>query len=623
MLASNKVQEIVVTTLPDLGELMTESFQTFFVDKSSGTHADELLVAGVVRLLDRAMRRAELPSAVTWQDHGSHYRISLAQPLAPHQLESRALPLPCAPFIRTLKNSEQLPELPPNEDIVLDYEAIKERNQTFWEAFKSLGNDAKRQYAQGESIAHLVSVASPHPDWDLLRMINPAALISYNGLMGQWWQASSAALPELLGIIGRLFSHTPNDVATAEAEWKKLAKEKGLDAGDTAASASQLFNPSQGKGINRPKTNGTGLGNVKNFWLLEWLKAIGMFEAGFTKTLQGSNDRKTYVPVVGHMTHHIQRQIMSRFKAHMPYSQGAVLSDILTIIRYLNAFMAYVQEAQEGDDADADYLLSFMATDPKPASSMRGFQMTYYKDMGNASTVMNIAFLNMPHWVTIRHAEDVATYQTILEEHEKIVTQFKEDRGEEIELLQAYRDFIVADNLTPFLDFTAAYSSYIISQREKRGGFAYQFETDNLRRLLMSSEPTTYTPILENEGFQNIAYAIRQSTVIAQMRKKEGDRRYDVRYGLGQDLLRKSQYAHEFLKAITEFITRYNAENAQVMESRPGPYRRSIRTDDVADIVRLIDEYQDAELICKMLIAFGYARDGRKQEETHHETTTS
>lgn len=602
---------------------MTESFQTFLVDKSSGTHADELLVAGVVRFLDRAVRRAGQPSAVTWQDDGSHYAIRLAQPLAPHQLASGALP--CAPFIRTLKNSEQLPELPPQEEVVLDYEALKERNKTFWEAFKALGNDVKRQYAQGQSIANYVSVAQPHPDWDLLRMINPAALISYNGLMGQWWQVSSAALPEVLGIIGRLFSQTPNDVPTAEAEWKKLVKEKGLEAGDTAASASQLFNPSQGKGINRPKTNGTGLGNVKNFWLLEWLKAIGMFEAGFTKTLSGGNDRKTYVPVVGHMTHQIQRQIMSRFKAHMPYSQGAVLSDILTIIRYLNAFMAYVQEAQESEDADADYLLSFMATDPKPASYMRGFQMAYYKDMGNASTVMNIAFLNMPHWVVIRTAEDVATYQAILEEHEKVVTQLKEDRGEEIELLQAYRDFIVADNLAPFFDFTAAYSSYIISQREKRGGFAYQFETDNLRRLLMSSpKQKSYAPILENEGFQNIAYAIRQSTVIAQMRKKEGDRRYDVRYGLGQDLLRKSQYADEFLKAITEFITRYNAENAQVMENRSGPYRRSIRTDDVADIVRLIDEYQDAELICKMLIAFGYARDSKaKAADTPEPTPTA
>ena len=140
----------------------------------------------------------------------------------------------------------------------------------------------------------------------------------------------------------------------------------------------------------------------------------------------------------------------------------------------------------------------------------------------------------------------------------------------------------------------------------------------------MSSQPTLYTPILENKGFQNIAYAIRQSTVIAQMRKKEGDRRYDVRYGLGQDLLRKSQYADEFLKAITEFVVKYNAENAQVMETRPGPYRSSIHIDDVKALYELIDHYQDAELICKSLIAFGYARSGKKSgEEAENETTAS
>ncbi|MCA9981808.1 MAG: hypothetical protein KDD89_13275, partial [Anaerolineales bacterium] len=299
-----------------------------------------------------------------------------------------------------------------------------------------------------------------------------------------------------------------------------------------------------------------------------------------------------------------------------------VLSDILTVMRYIQAFISYTQTVRDQPDENADFL-AMLGHTPQPATFMHGFHMAYYKDMGNAVTTMNLAFLNLPHWVYLREATDATTYQEILEEHEQIVTQLKEDRGEEIELLQSYRDFIVADNLMPFLDFTAAYGSYIISQREKRSGYAYQFSDHNLRRLFMSSQPTTYAPILENQGFQNIAYAIRQSTVIAQMRKKEGDRRYDVRYGLGQDLLRKSQYADEFLKAITEFITKYNAENAQVMETRSGPYRRSIRTEDVADIVQLIDAYQDAELICKMLIAFGYARDSKAKAPDTPDTSVT
>src|SRR5690606_23590205 len=108
--------------------------------------------------------------------------------------------------------------------------------------------------------------------------------------------------------------------------------------------------------------------------------------------------------------------------------------------------------------------------------------------------------------------------------------------------------------------------------------------------------------------------AIRQSTVIAQWRKKEGDRRYDVRYGLGQEMVRKSQYRDEFIAALSDFLHRYNAENAQVMESRSGPYRRRVRTSDIEEILQLIDEH-GSDLVCKLLVAFGYAREPRSREE--------
>lgn len=129
----------------------------------------------------------------------------------------------------------------------------------------------------------------------------------------------------------------------------------------------------------------------------------------------------------------------------------------------------------------------------------------------------------------------------------------------------------------------------------------------------MGTEPKLQ-PILESQGFRNIAYAIRQSTVIAQMRKQQGDRRYDVRYGLGQQLARKAHYPEEFIAALCEFLHQYNAENAQVMENRPGPYRRSVRVEDIEEIVRLIDTY-GSRTVAHLLIAYGYARAGGSGEE--------
>ncbi len=129
----------------------------------------------------------------------------------------------------------------------------------------------------------------------------------------------------------------------------------------------------------------------------------------------------------------------------------------------------------------------------------------------------------------------------------------------------------------------------------------------------MSNDPQL-SPILESEGFRNIAYAIRQSTVTAQYRKAQGDRRYDVRYGLGRDLVRQSQYPTEFITALSDFLHKYNAENAQVMENRPGPYRRSVKTNDIEEITRLIDQH-GSDLIAKLLVAFGYARIPRQTNE--------
>ena len=122
----------------------------------------------------------------------------------------------------------------------------------------------------------------------------------------------------------------------------------------------------------------------------------------------------------------------------------------------------------------------------------------------------------------------------------------------------------------------------------------------------MSVEPKL-GPILEKKGFQNIANAIRQSTVMAQYWKSQGDRRYNVRYGLGQELNRKANYPADFIAALSDFMHKFNAENAQVMETRQGPYRKSLVKTDIDDIVALVDEYGSV-LICNLLVAYGYAR---------------
>ena len=122
-----------------------------------------------------------------------------------------------------------------------------------------------------------------------------------------------------------------------------------------------------------------------------------------------------------------------------------------------------------------------------------------------------------------------------------------------------------------------------------------------------------FAPILESEGFRNFAYAIRHSTVIPQSRKARGlDTLYDIRYGLGEELKRKATVKEEFIAALMNFAQSYNRENAQVLESRGQQMRRDLRTSDIDDMIRLVDEY-GSEVVAHLLVAYGYAREPREE----------
>lgn len=603
---------------------MQSIMNRFYIDKITGTFADELLAAGFIQVLRELLFQQGVRAPHIEQvDQGYTYLIKCDPPVDLTLGAESKRPYYPAVIIQTDKNKDKLPADLPTLAYV-HYEAERDKRSQYIAAYNALDKTAKRAEIVGEEHPALASLPpAPHPDWDIFRMINPAALIGYNNLMEQWFAIVSAGLQGQVYIwLCQLFSQTPNDPEVIRSSWRELAKEQDWKLTDTTAS--QFYNPSQGKGINRSQPDGVGLGNLKNFWLLEWLKAVGFYKIAFTRTMQGVSDRKTYVPVYGHMTPPFAESVYRDFKNRMRFSETAVRSDILIVLRYLQAFLQKSEQVQQTEGEEEREMRELFGEAYTPADFMHGFHVAFYKDLGNAVTTMNIAFLNLPGWIEIRQPKDATVFQDILAEHENIVRQFAENKGEELDLLTSYRDFIVADNLDPFFEFTTAYSSWLISQGEKSGFPPRKFSTYNLRRLLVSEQPQL-SKILESSGFVNIAYAIRQSTVVAQYRKKEGDRRYDIRYGLGRDLVRQSQYPDEFVAALSEFLFAYNAENAQVLERYPKDkyphykYRWDVQTEDIKDILNLMDEYKNPNLIAKLLVAYGYASEYRSRQEDKNE----
>jgi len=585
--------------------------QTLYVDKTSGTFADPLVAFGLAVMMHDVLIRvgARGEPKVHLSDRGAYFCLDLSPALDENDLASVQAPYMPAQVIRTVKNADRLPQdLPPQA--IVDYEVERDKRVEYFELRRNLPPGARLAMRQGEDHPALAALhgREPHEHWDVFRAINPAALIGYNKLMTQWWSVQDA-LPLVIELVCDLFAHTPNDVQAAVQRWKTLDKTYGWQIRATTTAA-QIYNPSQGKGQNRPKADKLQIGNIKDaFWLVEWLKAVGFYHAALTKQLAGTKDRKTYVLVPSEIDLEQSRRVWRTFRSSMARAEPAIRSDVLAALRYTRALLRHVQQ-REGASLKA---LLFRLR--RPSRVVSGFHSAFYKDLGNAVATMNLAFIGLPGWLRVKSDQDVTDALEVLREHEAIVQQFDESHSDAYNLLLSYRDFVSGNDLWPFFDFTTAYSTYLISQRERRGSRARQFTTQNLGRLIVNVEPKL-AEILETPGFQNIAYAIRQSTVVAQYRKGQGDRRYDVRYGLGAELARKANYPDEFVAALGDFLFKYNAENAQVMESRPGPYRKSIHTSDIDDVVRLIDRY-GANLICHLLIAYGYARtgSGASQEE--------
>lgn len=556
---------------------------TFFVDKTNQTFSDELVAFGWMRVLTDLHERQQTPSGVMLRDDGMYYRITCASPVQTETIEGlRDQPIwfGDAPVIATVKNTDKLPSDVPRR---VSYEHERERVNLYY---------AAREKAQDKN-SQLPEV---HQHWDIFRAINPAALPGYNGLLVDFWKARTA-LPEIIELLMRLFSQTPNDVEGAALAWKQIDSHYGYKIG-AWTTCQQIYNPEQGKGQNRGKANGLSIGNLDGFWLLEWLKLIGFYEAALTRQVRGAKDRKTFVVVPRELTFAENSVILKRFSATMQYAETSTKFDILAAIRYLQTALDYFNEQPERRNRLLD------ARNVKK-KLVGGFHTAFYKDLGNAVATMNASFIALPGWVEITSPDDVRVFKEMLGELEKLVRQFDESHSDAFNLLQDLRDFVSGDDLTAFFRFTNAFPSYYMGKREQ-GKYAYALSTEFIERLIMSTEQPL-SEILESPGFQNIAYVIRQSTVTAQYRKKQGERKYDVRYGLGQELARKARYKDEFIAALSDFLFKYNAENAQVMETRSGPYRRSVKTTDIDEIVQLIDRF-GSQTVANLLIAYGYAR---------------
>lgn len=555
----------------------------FYVDKVTGTPADTLLAFGLAKLIDRIVPESAGDPGLRIEDVGDSYRISLQTAIRTEWVSQ-------APFfslfagLDTAKKQAALPEAHRR-----NYVRQQQRNQAYFEA---------RQRGLTEAELAEQGLAPPPPDWAVWAVINQmSAVDAYNGL-AELWYSHRDCFPALLAIILQLFSARPNGYGAAQAAWSQLAKDQGLTAKAVAAQL-QVVNPGMGKGGNKSKADGLSIGGLSGFWIAEYLKFAGLFQASLPRTVKGKKDRKTYVLRPKALSWRTHSRVFEQFQQSL-FSSSAIKMDILAVLQYCQVFLEQWKAGQAGG--------RFAYARGHPGDHVAAVEVIYYKHLGSAHATMNLSSLALPLWLPeVRDVEDATRFLDLLAEHRAIVRDLEEEKGDQYALLHEYRDFLSGRDLGAFYRFTRGYASHVM-RPPVRGKMPRQFTLPNLEVLIMAHN-RNLAPILQNEGFQHIAEAIRRSTVVPQYQKAQGrDTLYEIRYGLGDKLLRHAQYADDFVQELSRFVHDYNRENAQKSETRKQQFRSNITVDDVAAVVSLIDEY-GAPTVANLLVAYGYARD--------------
>jgi|GEM_PF-302614 len=610
--------------------------QHYYIDKMSDTSADTLLAVGFASLISEVLRKAGKSSkALMIEDAGPYYLVRLPTSISDSDLQ-RLKPFSLLNPLVTEKQSKRQLEKQGTALDGFDYETQQEISRVYYAKLKTLDAVLRTPEARLNRSKYLMLAELEEPDPQLAhyRTIYQMKIASSFNELAQRWMDLGELQRVHIYLLLKLFSSPDNDMVAVLSMWQKLATEHSLKDN---AKALQIVNPTTGKGANRTKSSTLAEGNQDSFWLLELLKFVGFMDAAAPYVVKGSKvqrskDRKTYVlqPKVIELS--TLRSIMQKFRA-VCWSSTVVKLDIMAALRFAQTFIKQREQALKGE-VDQDEF----SNEEELYSIAHGFEVAFYKNMGSAYATMNVASINFPEWLsrpttTLHEAEQALQ---LIAEHLQIIQQIRNSKGEEgseeYELLRFYRDFLSGRDMRPFWEFTTAYSAYLISQRESEKNPKLHIRSftinglENLVQMNSTHKDGKLTDITSDPGFKRVAYAIRQSTITAQYRRAQlKDRTYEVRYGLGQELMREASYRDKFMIALSKFLYEYEAETAREEEKlatrlghkltpedrRTHGLRATVNVDNIQAIANLIDRFGSSELIGSMLIAFGYARESR------------
>jgi hypothetical protein len=573
--------------------------KNYFVPKISGTYAETLEAYGLATILNEILIINKVPKPkIKIQDMGSFYAISSRDEITEEMVRKTSY-FDAIPYIKIKKDSND--KLPNN---CIDFEIEEEIYNNFIKFKQTLQNispkDRRKAIEEYEN--------KPRFDFDILSSIAENPLSGYLNSFNNVY-LNRDYYSYFLNQILHLYSNPLNSEEDVNKSFKTAQKEGKL-RNMKEVNKVQLFNPSCGKGVNSEKSNSINLKNMKGYWFKEYLKMIGCYKSMYIIKIKADNKRwDTKIYVIEPKSVELDK-LNTIYKKFKPTIKGisSIKLDILSILKYSKILIENMEEYQEKKANFSKRL--------RPQHFITGFHISYFKKLGQfTSSVSNIGFLSLPEFSEISSYDEAQFWINLLEDHTKIINKINEDIGSNVELLNRYRQFLSSGLISEFFFFNIDYNELLIRdiglpKESRRKMWLEPFSLELMEELLLSVNKD-FRGILENEGFRNMAKAIRNSTISEQYRKINNEQQFDINYGMAQDLKRKSPYKEELVTYLAEFISKYNSETARFAEKHPekakeGKVRATIKTEDIEELIGLIEDY-GSDLVGKLLCAYGYS----------------
>jgi len=570
---------------------------TFKIEKRTGTYSDLLETYGFANLLSKIYDRVNISDAEIYiLDKGLYYEVSTNTALSDEMLEK----LSYFPLFRYIKQKPETDMIQFSDyfDYPVQKEWKKERQKLLLQVYSECaGKDKKIERDRRiQEVEHIYqSEKRIDAALDVYAQINspnnfPSFDKLYQNLMG-----NKELFPQIVSEI--IYSY--GDERYNSKDFDKKIKSFSFSK---TVTATQLYNPNKGQGLNKPKADGLNRKNFDSSWISESMKVSGALSDMICQLVKvgSSYDLKVFVPEYKQINYRYKDSLMPKFKKHLK-GNTPIEIDILNILLLTQMVIEHS---------------GFMGRRKKVKDIVAGLHSVYQKDLGQNKAVVNIGFIQVPNFIEISSKEENQLWIEILQEQRQIIGSIKE-LGDTTQGLLFYRNFISGSDINSFFKFSFWYATYLSSQlSNKKYARAFSIETLNQFYKCMDTNELKLSEIISNVGFNAVAGAIRKSTVTLQYTPKES-RKYDVRYGVAQTLQNKSKSKEDLAEFVGEFIALYNSETARQAEKTGSSLRASVRENELIEFYTLLDSFP-SKLVGALLASYGFAlkaKDAAKPDE--------